>query len=76
MGTKRFRDLKNLSQDELVVKLRETQAELFQTRMQKATGQLKDTARLWRLRKDMARMKTLQSQQGLEAKQGSEKAAR
>lgn len=62
MATKRFKELKNLSKDELATKIRETEANLFQARMKKVTGQLSDTASLWRSRKDMARLKTLQSQ--------------
>ena len=61
MATKRFKELKNLSKDELVTKIRETEAEMFQAKMKKTTGQLTDTASLWRFRKDVARMKTLQS---------------
>lgn len=73
MATKRFKELKNLSKDELETKIRESEAGLFQFRMQKATRQLKDTASIWRLRKDVARMKMLQCHQisGL-----AEKAAR
>ncbi|MCM2276560.1 MAG: 50S ribosomal protein L29 [Oligoflexia bacterium] len=62
MATKRLKELKNLTSDELATKLRETEANLFQTRMKMATGQLSDTASLWRLRKDIARMKTLKGQ--------------
>jgi large subunit ribosomal protein L29 len=62
VATKRLKELKNLSKDELVTKVRETEAQLFQARMKRATGQLQDTAQVWRLRKDIARMKTLQSQ--------------
>jgi large subunit ribosomal protein L29 len=62
VATKRFKELKNLSKDELAVKVRESEAELFQVRMKKATGQLEDTAIIWRLRKDLARIKTLQGQ--------------
>ena len=61
MATKRFKELKNLSNDELNTKLRETEAELFQVKMKKTTGQLTDTASLWRLRKQVARIKTLQT---------------
>ena len=61
MATKRLKELKNLSKDELATKLREVEAELFQAKMKKVTGQLTDTASLWRLRKDIARVKTLQS---------------
>lgn len=64
MATKRLKELKNMSKDELVTKLRETEAALFQTKMKKVTGQLADTASIWRLRKDIARIKTLQSGQG------------
>ena len=62
MSTKRFTELKNLSKQELVSKVRETELKLFQARMKQATGQLQDTALLWRLRKDLARMKMLQGQ--------------
>lgn len=59
MSTKRFKELKSLSKDELATKIRESEAQLFQVRMKKATGQLEDTASIWRLRKDVARMKML-----------------
>jgi large subunit ribosomal protein L29 len=62
VSTKRFTELKNLSKQELVSKVRETELQLFQARMKQATGQLQDTALLWRLRKDLARMKMLQGQ--------------
>lgn len=61
MSSKRFKELKNLSKDEISAKVRETEAELFQVRMKKMTGQLADSAQLWRLRKDVARLKTLQT---------------
>ncbi len=61
MSSKRLKELKNLSKDELATKVREVEAELFQVKMKKMTGQLSDTASLWRLRKDVARMKTLQT---------------
>lgn len=64
MATKRFKELKNLSKDELATKLRETEAGLFQTRMKKVTGQLTNTASIWQARKDIARIKTLLSAQG------------
>lgn len=62
MATKRIKELKNLSASELATKIRESEAQLFQTRMKKVTGQLEDTASIWRLRKDLARMKMLESQ--------------
>jgi large subunit ribosomal protein L29 len=62
VATKRFRELKNMSKDELATKVRESEAQLFEIKMKKATGQLEDTASLWRLRKEIARIKMLQSQ--------------
>jgi ribosomal protein L29 len=62
VATKRFKELKSLSKEELTAKLKESEHELFQAKMKKATGQLTDTAVLWRLRKDLARVKMLQSQ--------------
>ncbi len=59
MATKRFKELKNLTKTELSSQIRETESQLFQAKMKQATGQLSDTAMLWRLRKDIARMKML-----------------
>ena len=69
MSTKRLKELKGLSKDELATRLREAEATLFQTKMKQVTGQLADTASLWRLRKEIARIKTLQTAPG--ASQGS-----
>jgi large subunit ribosomal protein L29 len=60
MATKQFKELKNLSATELKTRARETEAKLFDTKMKKVTGQLTDTASLWRMRKEIARMKTIQ----------------
>lgn len=76
MSTKRFKELKGLSNDELTTKIRESEAQLFQVRMKKVVGQLEDTAMIWRLRKDVARMKMLQAQANSSSQQRSEKAAR
>jgi large subunit ribosomal protein L29 len=62
MSNKIIKQLKNLSKDELVTKVRELEAGLFQARMKKVTGQLENTAILWKMRKDLARAKTLISQ--------------
>ncbi len=59
MATKRFKELKNLTKTELASQIRDTESQLFQAKMKQATGQLTDTAMLWRLRKDIARMKML-----------------
>lgn len=62
MATKQWKAIKNLSKVELTAKERELEAALFQTKMKKVTGQLSDTTQTWRLRKEMARVKTLQTQ--------------
>jgi len=61
MATKHSQSLKNLSKDEMATKIRELEAQAFQAKMKKATGQLTDTALNWRLRKDIARLKNLQT---------------
>ncbi|OFZ56764.1 MAG: 50S ribosomal protein L29 [Bdellovibrionales bacterium RIFOXYC1_FULL_54_43] len=62
MATKRFKELKNLSKDELATKIRETEAQLFQNKMKRVTGQLTDVASIWRARKDIARMKMISAE--------------
>jgi large subunit ribosomal protein L29 len=62
VAKKSQKELKDLTKDELVKKARETEAGLFQAKMKHATGQLEDTASLWRMRKTLARVKTLMSQ--------------
>ncbi len=62
MSTKQFKELKSLTKEELGSKLKENERELFDVRMKKATGQLTDTASIWRLRKSLARVKMLLGQ--------------
>lgn len=76
MATKRFKELKSLSKAELATKIRESESQLFEVRMKKSTGQLEDTASIWRLRKDLARMKMLSGQVNKDAGRSSVKAAR
>lgn len=61
MSDKMLTELKNLTSDELNSKLRESTDALFQARMKKATGQLEKTSDIWKLRKTIARAKTLQA---------------
>ena len=68
MSTKGFKGLNQLSKDELVAKIRESEKEFFDVRLSKITGQLKDTAKLWRLRKRLAQLKMLLTQSVLGAK--------
>jgi ribosomal protein L29 len=59
VATKRIKEMRTLSKVELATRLREAEAELFQAKMQHKTGQLGDSAKLWRLRKDISRIKML-----------------
>jgi len=62
MSNKRIKEFRNLVRDELATKSRELESTIFDLRMKKATGQLEDTASLWRARKDMARIRMLLAQ--------------
>jgi large subunit ribosomal protein L29 len=53
------RELKEMSEAELRQKEKEVTAQLFNLTVQHATGQLENTARLPRVRKDLARVKTV-----------------
>ena len=52
-------ELRELSSEELVSRLREAKAELFNLRVQGATGQLDNNRRLQVVRKDIARIYTI-----------------
>ncbi len=54
------RDLRQLSDEELVRKLAESREELFNLRFQAATGALENSARLGLAKRDIARILTLQ----------------
>ena len=59
MANKDWKSLKNLSKNELQMKLNELQSGVFQAQLKKSTGQLEDVALVWRLKKSLARVKTL-----------------
>ena len=52
-------EIRNLADDEIRVKLEETYEELFNLRFQLAIGQIKDPNQMTRLKRDVARMKTV-----------------
>jgi large subunit ribosomal protein L29 len=56
MKAKQWREL---AEDELREKEKETAQELFNLRFQKATGQLGNTAMIPKTKRDLARVKTL-----------------
>jgi len=55
-------ELRDLSDEELRAKLRELQEELFNLRFQLATGQIENVGRIRTVRRDIARLKTIQRQ--------------
>lgn len=58
MSNKQFKEFQQLSKNELEMKVRDTEALLFKSKMQKATGQLKNISSIWVARKTLARLKT------------------
>jgi large subunit ribosomal protein L29 len=58
-------EFRELSDDELGGRLRELQEELFNLRFQLATGQIENVGRIRTVRRDIARLKTVQRQRTL-----------
>ena len=58
-------ELREQSDEELVARLREAKAELFNLRVQSATGQLDNHSRLPVIRKDIARIYTIMREREL-----------
>jgi large subunit ribosomal protein L29 len=58
-------ELRNLADEELAAKLRESKEELFNLRFQAATGQLESHGRLRAVRKDIARIYTIMRERKL-----------
>jgi large subunit ribosomal protein L29 len=67
-STQRSSDLKAMSTDQLSDELLNLKKEQFNLRFQRATGQLENTGRVNEVRKDIARVKTLQRQKSIAAK--------
>ncbi len=55
-------ELRELSEGELQAKLKELQEELFNLRFQLATGQIENVSRIRTVRRDIARLKTIQQE--------------
>jgi large subunit ribosomal protein L29 len=64
-GVMKAAELRDLSDEELRGKLRELQEELFNLRFQLATGQIENVGRIRAVRRDIARLKTVQQQRAL-----------
>jgi large subunit ribosomal protein L29 len=56
----RARDMRDLTNDELVQRLADTRQELFNLRFQSVTGALENTARLKLAKREIARILTVQ----------------
>jgi large subunit ribosomal protein L29 len=63
----RARELRELGDDALERRLAETKEELFNLRFQHATGQLDNTTRLGELKREIARVHTLQREREIKA---------
>jgi large subunit ribosomal protein L29 len=63
-------EIRNLSQTEVARHLDEAHQELFNLRFQYATGQLKNTARLSEVRREISRLRTILREGELAAAQG------
>ena len=62
MAQKKFEDLRTKTDDQLSEQLVELKREQFNLRFQAATNQLEKPSRVREVRRDIARIKTLQSQ--------------
>ena len=59
-STQRLSDIKAMSPDQLSDELLNLKKEQFNLRFQRATGQLENTGRVREVRRDIARVRTLQ----------------
>jgi large subunit ribosomal protein L29 len=56
-------DVRAMTKDQIKDEVLKLKKEQFNLRFQKATGQIENTARIRQIRRDIARLKTVQSQQ-------------
>jgi large subunit ribosomal protein L29 len=61
------KEIRDLSSDEITAKVRSTREELLQLRLRKQTGQVEKTDQLRTLRKDIARLLTIQNEKKRQA---------
>ncbi len=57
-------ELREKSVDDLKVEVNEMAKQLFQLRLQKATGQLDNVSKFKQIKKDLARVKTVLTEKG------------
>ena len=59
----KYAHIRPLSKDQVKDEILKLKKEQFNLRFQRATGQIENTARIRQIRRDIARLKTAQSQQ-------------
>ncbi len=64
--TDQLRDLRDLDQDELDARLKQSRRELYELRFKLAVGQLENNREIHKVRKDIARILTVIHQQRLD----------
>lgn len=57
MSSKSMKEIQKLSADELKSKSASLEKEIFEARMKKATGTLENLSVIWKLRKELARVR-------------------
>lgn len=62
MAKKKLEAIKNLTVKELNQKILDAQKALFESKIKLTTGQLENTAMIWKTRKEIARLKTFLTQ--------------
>lgn len=65
----KVKEIRELTTENIVAKIKETKEELFNLRFQQATGNLEKPSRLRELRHDVARMKTVLRERELDTKE-------
>ena len=65
-------ELRNLSDDELVVRLNDDKHELFNLRFQSESGQLEDMSRIRALKREVARILTVMRERELAAQMAAQ----
>jgi large subunit ribosomal protein L29 len=63
MNAMKANDIRVMTKDQVQDEILKLKKEQFNLRFQKATGQVENTARIRQIRRDIARLKTVQSQQ-------------
>ena len=58
-------DVKAMSKDQMKDEILRLKKEQFNLRFQKATGQVENTARIRQIRRDIARLKTVETQRAV-----------